>query len=245
MLEIIPAIDLKNGNCVRLIQGQKDQETIYDNDPVAVAKMWEEKGAKRLHIVDLDGAFSGEMQNFEIIKQIRREVNMLVEVGGGIRNIETVDMLVENGVDKIILGTIAVEKPELVEALVKKYPNKIIVGIDEKKGRIAVSGWETVSEITLEDIISHMLKLGVNEFIYTDISKDGMLAGPSLEKVKNILKNRNVKIIVSGGISSIEDIRRVLEIKDKNILGIITGKALYDNRLKLDEAILLTREYDN
>jgi phosphoribosylformimino-5-aminoimidazole carboxamide ribotide isomerase len=238
-MKIIPAIDLKNQKCVRLVQGKIDKETIYSDNPVEMAVLFEKKGAKRLHIVDLDGAFSGEMINFEVIKKIRKAINIEIDVGGGIRTLETAEKLIDIGINKVIFGTVAVKSPLLIEKLVKKFEDKITVGIDAKNGKVAISGWVGDTEILAKDLVKNMENIGVTEFIYTDISKDGMLTGPNFEETKNICDITKSNIVASGGVSCIEDIKKLIDLNKKNMIGVITGKAIYDGRLDLEEAIKL------
>ncbi|MFC1485277.1 1-(5-phosphoribosyl)-5-[(5-phosphoribosylamino)methylideneamino]imidazole-4-carboxamide isomerase [bacterium] len=242
-MKIIPAIDLRNGNCVRLEQGKLNKETIYSNSPQEMAKLWENKGAKRLHLVDLDGAFTGSMINFEVIKKIRQTVNLEIDVGGGIRTVESAEKLINLGIDKIIFGTIAVTDPEIVEKACGKFKEKITIGIDAFDGKIAIKGWEGITEIKADTLINQMEKLGVSEFIYTDISKDGMLAGPNTKAIKKICSITTQNIIASGGISNLDDIKALLDLKMPNLIGAITGKAIYAKTLDLEKAIELVENY--
>jgi phosphoribosylformimino-5-aminoimidazole carboxamide ribotide isomerase len=238
-MQIIPAIDLKNKKCVRLLQGEIDKETIYSENPVEMALLWQSKGAKRLHIVDLDGAFTGEMTNFEVIKAIRKAVDMDIDVGGGIRTLERAEILLDAGINKIIFGTVAVKDPKLIKLAADKFADKITVGIDAKDGKVAISGWVGNTEILAEELVQNMEKIGITEFIYTDISKDGMMTGPNLKETQNICKITTRNIIASGGVSCIEDIKNLLALNQKNLTGVITGKAIYDGKLDLEEAIKL------
>lgn len=232
---IIPAIDLKDGQCVRLQQGRKDAVTIYSGDPSATAKKWESSGAKVLHVVDLDGAFTGSQKNYSRIIEIRKAVNMVIEVGGGIRNISTVDKLVSAGIDRVIIGTSAIEDAQFVIDACKKFPGKIFIGIDAKDGKVAVKGWEEVSSIEARELAKRVEMIGVSGIIYTDISRDGMLSGPNLPALEDMVKTVNIPVIASGGIANIEDIRNLLKIK--NLWGAITGKAIYSGSLDLKTAI--------
>jgi len=241
-MQIIPAIDLKNKKCVRLCQGEIDKETIYSDNPVEMAILWQSKGAKRLHVVDLDGAFSGEMTNFETIKAIRKAVSMDIDVGGGIRTLEWAEMLLNEGINKVIFGTAAVKDPKLIKFAADKFADRITVGIDAKDGKVAISGWVGNTEILAEELVQNMEKIGITEFIYTDISKDGMMAGPNLKETENICKITSQNIIASGGVSGVEDLKNLLNLNQKNLFGVITGKAIYDGKLDLEEAIKLVNQ---
>ncbi len=232
---IIPAIDLKDGQCVRLQQGRKDAVTVYSGDPAAVAKKWESCGAKVLHVVDLDGAFTGTQKNFHSILQIRKYVKMVMEVGGGIRDIATVERLISAGIDRIILGTSAIEDANFVIDACKKFPRKILIGIDAKEGKVAVRGWEETSSIEARELARRVETVGVAGIIYTDISRDGMLTGPNIPALREMVKTVNIPVIASGGIATIDDIKNLLEIE--NLWGAITGKAIYSGSLDLREAI--------
>ena len=235
---VIPAIDLKDGLCVRLLQGKKEDATVYSDDPASTAEKWESCGAKLLHVVDLDGAFTGNQKNFESIRKIREAVSMDIEVGGGIRDMERIDRLVSLGVNRVILGTVAIEKPELVKEACKKHPGKVLVGIDAKNGLVAVKGWVEVTEVKAKDLAIRMQDYGAAGIIYTDISKDGMMTGPNIEATREMVEYLNIPVIASGGVSSINDIKNLLGIK--NLWGAITGKALYSGAVDLKEAIRIT-----
>ncbi|NOZ26123.1 MAG: 1-(5-phosphoribosyl)-5-[(5-phosphoribosylamino)methylideneamino]imidazole-4-carboxamide isomerase [Nitrospirae bacterium] len=234
---IIPAIDLKNGECVRLLQGKKEMVTSYSRDPVAVAKRWEEEGATLIHIVDLDGAFSGTQKNLDSIKRIRESVGAELEVGGGIRDMDRIEMLISMGIDRVILGTSAVKSPELVRDASERHPGRILVGIDARDGRVAVKGWEEITEVDAMEFALRIQRLGAAGIIYTDISRDGMMTGPNIEATRAMTEALDIPVIASGGISSIDDIKRLLDIK--GLWGAITGKALYTGRISLPEAIRL------
>ncbi|MCX8031156.1 MAG: 1-(5-phosphoribosyl)-5-[(5-phosphoribosylamino)methylideneamino]imidazole-4-carboxamide isomerase [Thermodesulfovibrionales bacterium] len=238
-MQIIPAIDLKEGQCVRLIQGQKDQVTVYSNDPVSTALRWQSCGASFLHIVDLDGAFSGKQKNFESIINIRKAIKMIIQVGGGIRDIERIDLLISSGIDRVILGTAAIERPGLIFEASKKYPGKIFVSIDAKNSFVAVKGWIETTNIGAIDLALKMQDYGVGGIIYTDILRDGMLTGPNIETIQQMVEALDIPVIASGGISSIEDIVKLAKIK--GLWGAITGKALYSGKLDLRDAIELVK----
>jgi len=232
---IIPAIDLKDGQCVRLQQGRKEAVTVYSGDPSATAKKWESCGAKVLHVVDLDGAFTGSQKNFSSILKIRQSIKIVIEVGGGIRDFSTVDKLLSAGINRVIIGTSAIEDAQFVTDACTKFPGKIFVGIDAKDGKVAVKGWEEVSSIEAGELAKRVEMIGVAGIIYTDIARDGMLTGPNLPALEAMVKTVHIPVIASGGIANIEDIRNLLTIK--NLWGAITGKAIYAGSLDLKEAI--------
>jgi phosphoribosylformimino-5-aminoimidazole carboxamide ribotide isomerase len=238
---IIPAIDLKDGLCVRLLQGKKEDATVYSDAPASTAQRWESCGARLLHVVDLDGAFTGNQKNIESIRRIREAVNMDIEVGGGIRDMERIDLLISIGINRVILGTVAIEKPELVKEACKRYPGKVIVGIDAKSGFVAVKGWVEVTKVKAVELALRMQDYGVWGIIYTDISKDGMMTGPNIEATREMVETLNIPVIASGGVSSINDIKNLMTIK--NLWGAITGKAIYSGAIDLKEAIKLTEGY--
>lgn len=237
---IIPAIDLKDGKCVRLLQGRADAVTEYSDNPVEVAKKWESLGARLIHIVDLDGAFTGNQRNIESIKEIRRVVTVDIEVGGGIRDIERIEMLLGLGINRVILGTVAIERPDLFIEACRRFPQRIIAGIDAKDGKVAIKGWVTVTDIKATELALRIQQHDVWGIIYTDISRDGMLIGPNIDAMKEMVNTVNIPVIASGGVSSIEDIKRLKEIK--GLYGVITGKALYSGAIDLREALEIANE---
>ena len=239
MMHIFPAIDLIDGKAVRLKKGDYNEVTVYSDTPVKVAKYFEEQGAKYLHLVDLDGAKDGNTANFETIREIVRATSLSVEVGGGIRDLETVKKYVEIGVDRVILGTAAVNDPEFLREAVRLYPSNVVVGIDIKDGMVAIKGWTEVSALSCFDFCQTIQDLGVKTIICTDISKDGMMAGTNRELYRDLCTRFSMNIIASGGVSSMEDIRALSEMK---LFGAILGKAIYTGAVKLDEAIALTKE---
>ncbi len=234
-MHIIPAIDLKNGQCVRLRQGKKDSVTVYAKDPSISARKWEALGAKILHVVDLDCAFTGNQKNLKSILDIRMSVRMKIQVGGGIRNITAADRLLKAGINRIIIGTSAIEDSEFMIEVCDRFPGKIFVGIDAIDGKVAVRGWETVSTIEAREFAKRIETIGVSGIIYTDISRDGMLSGPNLQALEEMVNIVNIPVIASGGIATIEDIKNLLKIK--KLWGAITGKAIYSGSLNLKEAI--------
>jgi len=241
MMQVIPAIDLKEGRCVRLLQGREKDATIYSDDPGATAIKWESMGAKLLHVVDLDGAFTGSQKNFKSIIKIRQAISIDIEVGGGIRDLSCIDQLLSEGINRVILGTVAVEKPELVKHACDKYPGRVLVGIDAKNGDVAVKGWVEVTAVKAKDLAFTMQDYGSAGIIYTDIAKDGMLSGPNIEAVREMVASLNIPVIASGGISSLDDIKSLAQIK--GLWGTITGKAIYSGALDLKEAIRISEDW--
>ena len=233
-MNIIPAIDLLGGKAVRLQKGDCEKVTVYSEAPEKVAEYFYSCGARFLHVVDLDGAKSGKADNFEVIKKIVEATGLSVEVGGGIRSMEVVDLYASIGVDRIILGTAAVKDPEFLAAAVEKYGERIAVGVDIKDGMVAIKGWTEISELSCEDFCTKLEKMGVGSIICTDISKDGMMAGTNLELYSKLSKQFKLKLIASGGVSSYEDIRALTEM---DVYGAILGKAIYTGAVELREAI--------
>ncbi|RUM42889.1 MAG: 1-(5-phosphoribosyl)-5-((5-phosphoribosylamino)methylideneamino)imidazole-4-carboxamide isomerase [Desulfurobacterium sp.] len=235
MFQVIPAVDIKGGKCVRLYQGRADQEKVYFENPVEVAKRWETEGAKRIHVVDLDGAFEGIPKNIAIVEKIVKNVTVPVQFGGGVRTIEALDRLFSIGVDRVVVGTVAVEEPELFERMVKKYPGKIVLGIDAKGGNVTTRGWVEVTEIPAVELARKYDGMDIWGFVYTDISRDGTLTSPNFEEVERFSKNVKKPVIASGGVSKVEDILKLSEIE--NVAGAIVGKALYEGKVSLREAL--------
>jgi phosphoribosylformimino-5-aminoimidazole carboxamide ribotide isomerase len=242
---IIPAIDLKNGKCVRLEQGLMDKATVYSDDPATTARHWEAQGAELLHVVDLDGAFAGIPKNLDAIKAIRKAVRMPIEVGGGIRDIATIDALISIGIDRIILGTAAIENPAFVQQACEKFPGKIIVGIDAKDGMVAIKGWAEVTKVKAVDLAKQMQERGVIAVIYTDIKRDGMLSGPNVDATKTLAESLRIPVIASGGVSTMKDIQDLMIVRYSGVSGVITGKAIYSGSLNLKEAITFIKMNDN
>ena len=237
---VIPAIDLKDGKCVRLLQGKKDEVTVYSDDPASMAKQWAGLGAGLLHVVDLDGAFTGEQKNFDKIRAIREAIDIPIELGGGIRDIERIEMLINLGVDRTIIGTSAARYPDMVKEACEKFPGKVLVGIDAKDGRVAVKGWVEVTGWDAVDFARKMESVGAAGIIYTDISRDGMLSGPNIDAMAKMVKAVNIPVVASGGVSKLDDIKNLMQID--NLWGAITGKALYSGALDLKEAINITKK---
>jgi phosphoribosylformimino-5-aminoimidazole carboxamide ribotide isomerase len=236
-MEVIPAIDLLDGKCVRLFQGDYNQAQVFNNDPVAVAQQWAEEGATRLHLVDLDGAKAGHPVNLEAIRSIVQAVNIPIEVGGGLRDRDSVTALLSTGVRWAILGTVAVEKPDLVAQLCGEFPGQIIVGIDARDGKVATKGWLETSEILATDLAEQMAQLGAAAIIYTDIHRDGTLQGPNLDALRELASIAAIPVIASGGVSSVTDLLSLLALEPQGVTGAIVGKAIYTGDVSLKEAV--------
>ncbi|MFZ9068065.1 MAG: 1-(5-phosphoribosyl)-5-[(5-phosphoribosylamino)methylideneamino]imidazole-4-carboxamide isomerase [bacterium] len=237
-MKIIPAIDLKNGRCVRLLQGKEDQETVYGEDPVETALSFEEQGAEQIHLVDLDGAFRGESKNLEQVERIAQAVKVPVELGGGIRSLDDISRVFDLGVNFVIIGTIAVKNPKVLEEAIQKFENQLILGLDAKDGKVAVSGWVEVTEFSDEEFANQWKQHGINRVIYTDISRDGMLTGPNLSSLRRMAIATGLKITASGGVSSLDDLKQLVELERDGVDEVIVGKAIYERQLDLREACL-------
>lgn len=233
-MQIYPAIDIKNGQCVRLQQGKFDRVTVYNNNPVEQALEWEKYGATYIHVVDLDGARNGTAYNDEVIKNICNTINIPVQTGGGIRSIKDIEHKLSLGIKRVILGTVAIKNPEIVKEAVKNYSDSIAVGIDAVNGRVAIEGWEHISDISVIDLCNQIKDYGIKTIIYTDISKDGMMIGPNIDSTKEIINCTKLEVIASGGISSLKNLEDLNRIGAR---GAIVGKALYQEKLSLEEII--------
>ena len=244
-MKIIPAVDIKKGRCVRLSQGLADQETVYSDDPVAMACHWDEEGASLIHIVDLDGAFEGQPANAEIVKNIIYNSSVDIQVGGGIRNLNTIEKYINAGAYRVILGTIAQKEPEFVTKACKEFPGKIIVGIDARDGNVAIKGWVEVSNQRATDLAKKLESCGVSGYIFTDIACDGMLQGPNLKSIKEFAKNTKLPVIASGGVGELKDIDNLLTLEADGVEGIITGKALYDKKFTYAQTLELLNHHAN
>ncbi len=238
---ILPAIDLKEGRCVRLEQGLMDKDTVYNDDPAAQALLWQQQGGEYLHIVDLDGAFAGTPKNKSAIEAIVAAIEIPSELGGGIRDLQTIEAYLDLGINRVILGTIAKEKPELVKEACQLFPGQIVVGIDAKDGLVAVRGWADVTEKKATEMAKEMENFGVEAIIYTDIARDGMMQGPNIEATKALAESITIPVIASGGLSTLDDIRRLIEIEESGVTGVITGKAIYSGAIDLRAAVALTK----
>ena len=234
-LDIIPAIDIKDGKCVRLYQGDYDRETIFSTDPVSVAVDWQEMGAERIHIVDLDGAASGNQRNFQVIKMMISCLAIPVQVGGGIRTESNVVTMMDIGVDRVILGTMAVENKEIVQSIVDRFGvESVIVGIDVRDDLVSIKGWKKSTFVSSSDLMDEMYRIGVRRFVYTDISRDGTLMEPNFQSIEQIVSRSDANIIASGGVSSLGHIKQLAGL---GVEGVIIGKALYTGDINLNEAI--------
>jgi phosphoribosylformimino-5-aminoimidazole carboxamide ribotide isomerase len=233
-MDIIPAIDLRNGKCVRLYQGDYSRETVFNENPLDVALQWQSLGAPRIHIVDLDGAAAGEVVNLDIIETIASAVQVPVQLGGGIRSLETIIAVLKLGIDRVILGTVAVENPGLVEEACRKYAESIIVSIDARDGQVSTRGWLKESRLRAIDLAEEMKKLGVLRLIYTDIERDGTLSGPNYRALSELVTGIDLPVIAAGGISSIENLEHLKKI---GVEGAIIGQALYTGNIDLKQAL--------
>jgi len=235
---IIPAIDLKNGSCVRLLQGRKSDVTVYNDDPVQVAREFAAAGAQMIHVVDLDGAFNeAGSRNRAVVREIIEAVDVAIEFGGGIRTIEDVRELCEAGVARVVVGTVAAEKREMLVQFVEEFSSKICVGIDARDGRVMTHGWETATPLMATNLARSVAECGVERIIYTDIARDGTLVGPNIEQTLAVAEAANVRVTASGGVSSLADIERLRNAGDERVDSVIVGKALYEGKFKLEEAI--------
>jgi len=236
---VIPAVDIRQGNSVRLKQGKIDAETVYSTDPVFIAKLWKAKGAERMHIVDLDGAFSGMNVNKEIIKNICASVDVPVEVGGGIRDMDKIKEIFDIGASYVVLGTVAIYNPEVVRKAIDKYgPEKIIVAVDAKDGKVAIGGWKDITPVKMLELVDKLKEIGVQEILYTDISRDGMFTGPDFTGLQK-LSGSGMRIIASGGVKTIDDLIKLKKYEENGVFAAVVGSALYTNDFKLEDAIKL------
>jgi len=241
---LIPAIDLKEGKCVRLRQGRMDDGTVFSDDPVAVATRWVAAGAKRIHLVDLDGAFAGKPVNADVIHGIvKAHPGIPVQIGGGIRDEDTIQAYLDAGVEYVIIGTKAVNEPHFVRDMALEYPRRIIVGLDAKDGKVAIDGWSKLSKHDVVDLAKHFEEDGVEAIIYTDISRDGMMQGVNIEATAKLARAIHIPVIASGGITNIEDIKALGAIVGDGVMGAITGRAIYEGTLDFAEAVKLAESF--
>ena len=241
-MEVIPSIDLKSGRCVRLYQGDYRQETVYSEDPLSVALAWQEQGAARLHLVDLDGAAGGRPVNLEVTSEIVRRLNIPVQVGGGVRDQATAENLLAAGTDRIVLGTAAVEDPALAEFLCSKHgPSRVVAAVDARDGQVAIKGWTEQSSMGSLELARRMAGLGVRRILYTDISRDGALTGPNFTATADLVRNTGMAVLASGGVTSLNQIR---SLADTGVEGVILGRALYEGVFSLPEALAIAHETD-
>lgn len=234
---IIPAVDLHQGKCVRLTQGKLDQETVISTDPAFIARLWQARGAKRLHLVDLDGAYCGGVQHWDIIKRIRTELSIPIEFGGGVRSLRTVEKLDELGIDRIIISTVLISNPPEGRKIIKTFGRRIMVAVDVYDGKIAIGGWKDQTSVAALEFIAQVRDLGVEEIILTDINREGMLTGVNLDTISGIVEQAKMKVIISGGVTTLDDIRRVATLAPQGVTGLIIGKALYAEKFTFDEAV--------
>lgn len=236
-MEVIPAIDLLGGKCVRLYQGDYDQASIFSDNPVEVARQWATEGATRLHVVDLDGAKAGKSVNLPVIEAIAKAISIPVQVGGGLRDRQGVARLLATGVERAILGTVAVEQPDLVGELCQEFPNQIVVGIDARDGKVATRGWLETSEVLAIELAARMAQQGAAAIIYTDIHRDGTLSGPNMEALRELAEAIEIPVIASGGVSSLTDLLSLLSLEASGVTGAIVGRAIYTGDVNLKEAV--------
>ena len=236
-MNFYPAIDIKDGKFIRLKQGRLDEVTVYGDNPVEIAKKFSEAGAKWIHVVDIDGAFKGKSINQKVILDIKKNSKTKIQVGGGIRTQESASFYLNNGIDRVVLGTIALENPKIIEQLCENYPGRIAVGIDAKKGMVATEGWSKTSTIEVGRLSKLYENIGVSCVIFTDIEKDGLMEGVSLNQLKNLLKNTKLNVIASGGVSSLNDLKKLKSLDKKNLIGVISGKAIYENKFSVNKAV--------
>ncbi|NRP58197.1 MULTISPECIES: 1-(5-phosphoribosyl)-5-[(5-phosphoribosylamino)methylideneamino]imidazole-4-carboxamide isomerase [unclassified Marinobacterium] len=238
---IIPAIDLKDGKCVRLRQGRMDDSTVFSDNPVDMAAKWVDAGCRRLHLVDLNGAFAGEPVNGGIVREIAKAYpDLPIQIGGGIRSAETIEAYLDAGVSYVIIGTKAVKEPEFVTEMCKAFPGNIIVGLDAQDGRVAIDGWAEVTDVMAVDLAKRFRDNGVSSIVYTDIARDGMMQGVNVEATVDLAVQGGIPVVASGGVTNIDDIRALAEVADQGILGAITGRAIYEGTLDVAEAQALS-----
>lgn len=236
-MDVIPAIDILDGRCVRLYQGDYQQSEVFGEDPVEVAQRWYSQGAKYLHVVDLDGARDGKPKNLKVIEAIARSIPIRVQMGGGLRDRESIVLVLNSGVSRVILGTAAVENSQLIADICAEFPEQIMIGIDARDGKVATRGWLTTSEVMAVDLAKRMTSIGIAGIIYTDIHRDGTMQGPNIEALRQLAENVDVPVIASGGISSITDLLNLLSLESIGVKGAIVGRAIYTGDIQLREAI--------
>ena len=241
-MHFYPAIDIKNGQFIRLKQGQLDKLTIYGDDPVAQAIKFCEEGAKWIHIVDIDGAFKGISKNIDIILKIKNNVKSKIQVGGGIRELKTIKKLLDNDIDRVVLGTVALTDPPFVRRMCEKFPGKIAVGLDTKNELVTTEGWAKESKMNFENFLKLYENTRISNIIFTDIEKDGLMEGASFEQLQKLLNLTKLNIIASGGVANLRDLARLKKIKSKNLIGVISGKAIYEKKFSVKEAIEILEE---
>lgn len=238
---VIPAIDIRAGSVVRLIHGDPKQQTVYSTDPVEMAKHWVGLGAQRLHVVDLDGAFTGHAANLDLVNRIKDAVNIVVQFGGGLRDPETVRALLYKGIGRVIVGTAILKNPEWIKDIVREFPSRVMAAVDAVNGEVMIEGWQADSGHQLEDVIKTIDRLGIREIVYTDIKQDGTLKGPNFESIEKVLGMTHMGIYASGGLSSIADVKALKGLESKGLRGCILGKSLYAGKIQLPEALAVAQ----
>ena len=238
---IIPAVDIKNGKCVRLVQGRMEDETVFSNDPAAMAQKWTNAGAELIHVVDLDGAFEKSPQNLDAVKNIINTVDTPIQLGGGIRNERTVKTLLDMGVRRVIIGTEAINNPEWVMRTARRFPGQVVVGIDARKGRVAIEGWTETTHTRAVDLAKRFEDCGVAAINFTDILRDGMQTGPNISETRRLAEAICIPVVASGGVATIDDIKNLLPLEKIGVTGVITGKALYSGTLDFRQALSLVQ----
>lgn len=236
-MDLIPAVDLKEGQCVRLLQGKRNEETHYSDDPIEMAKHWEKAGARRLHVVDLDGAFDGDSENKPIIKEILSTLDIPCEVGGGIRSAQAVESILDAGAEAVIIGTAGVNRPSWLRGLVEEFGSKhIYAGVDCREGRVMVKGWEETSAFELLEWVTRLEDMGIETIIYTDVERDGAEVGPDYDRTEDILRQSELNVIASGGVGTLDHLRSFEKIVDDRLVGVIVGRALYEDNFDFADA---------
>ena len=238
---IIPAVDIKNGKCVRLLQGRKEDETVFSDDPAAMACRWAQAGAELIHVIDLDGAFDKSPQNLDAIKNILQTVDTPIQLGGGIRDEQTARKFLEMGVQKVIIGTAAIKNPKWVMRMAERFPGRIIVGIDARNGLVAIEGWTEDTQTRAVDLAKSFENCGLGAINFTDIHRDGMQSGPNIEETRKLAEAIDIPVVASGGVATIKDIQNLLPLEAVGVIGVITGKALYSGTLDFKEALAVAQ----
>jgi phosphoribosylformimino-5-aminoimidazole carboxamide ribotide isomerase len=238
---IIPAVDIKNGRCVRLVQGRKEDETVFSNDPAAMAKKWARAGAELIHVIDLDGAFEKSPRNHEAIKTILQTIDIPIQLGGGIRDEQTADRFLDMGVQKVIIGTEAIKNPAWVARTAGRHPGRVVVGIDARNGLVAIEGWTETTATQAVDLAKRFEDCGIAAINFTDIQRDGMQTGPNIEQTRKLAEAVDIPVVASGGVATITDIRDLLALETCGVIGVITGKALYSGTLDFKEALAVAQ----
>ena len=238
---VIPAVDIKNGRCVRLVQGRKEDETVFSDDPVAMAEKWARAGAELIHVIDLDGAFEKSPQNYDAIKRILQTIDIPIQLGGGIRDEQTADLFLDMGVQKVIIGTEAIKNPAWVERIAGKHSGRVVVGIDARNGLVAIEGWTETTATKAVDLAKRFEDCGIAAINFTDILRDGMQTGPNIEQTRNLAEAVDIPVVASGGVATIKDIQDLLPLESCGVIGVITGKALYSGSLDFKEALAVAQ----